>query len=395
MTGHPAMHRAYAAIEAGFDTFLDDLVMLTEVPAPPFGEAARGEAFKTRIAACGMDTVTVDAVGNVVALRRGTGRGKVAIAAHLDTVFPAGTDVTVRREGTRLYAPGVGDDTRGLAAILAVARALDAADVRTEADLLVVADVGEEGLGDLRGVRHLFEAGEHAGTIDAFFSFDGSDMEKLVTGGIGSLRYRIVFRGPGGHSFIDFGRVNPSNALGAVVAELARTPVPDEPRTTFSSSVLGGGSSINAIPEEVFVEVDLRSADPGPLADLDARLRRLVAQAVEEENGRARLSAGMLTAEIVPIGNRPAAPLRENGRVIDETRAAHLEFGFSPRVTASSTDANVPLALDIPSVTLGSGPGAGGVHTLGEWVDVERDGSVRALKAGLSAVLRVAGIAAG
>lgn len=388
----PVFRAAEDLLRSGYHRFVEDIVTLTEIPAPPFAETVRGEAVRGMMAAAGLADVRTDAVGNVLGLRPGRGGGLVAVAAHLDTVFPAGTDVTVRREGTRLYAPGVGDDTRGLAVLLTLARALNAAGVETERDILFVADVGEEGPGDLRGVRHLFGAGEFAGRIDAFFTFDGLTMEDLVTGAIGSRRFRIAFRGPGGHSFLDFGIVNPSFALGHFLSGLATVEASAGLRTTYSASVVGGGTSVNAIPQEIWVEIDLRSADPGEIERLDATMRALVAAAIARENGRDPRGGTPLTAEIVRIGDRPAAVERRSGPVVDEAFAALAAYGFAPRLSSSSTDANIPMSLGIPAVMFGSGPAAGGAHTLGEWIDVAPEAGHRALAAGLAAVLAVAGV---
>ncbi len=394
----PVWRTTERAIDDGYERFVSDIITLTEVPAPPFCEGAKAEAFRTLLAETGLKDIRIDEIGNVIGLRPGRGKGSgeadiVVVAAHLDTVFPAGTDVTVRREGNRLFAPGIGDDTRGLAALLAYLRAIDLADIATERDLLFVANVGEEGPGDLRGMRHLFEKGIFAGRIGAMFTLDCASMEDVVTGAIGSKRYRISFHGPGGHSFLNFGIVNPSNALGGFMGAIAEVDVPSEPRTTFSCSVVGGCTSVNAIPQEVWVEVDLRSADPIVLGRLDEEMRGLVARAVDLENTRNVTSAGQLTADISLIGDRPAAALTSGGLVVDETLAALRAFGITPRIASSSTDANIPLSLGIPAIAIGSGHAAGGFHTLQEWIDVDPGQSKRALAAGLAAVLAVAKVA--
>ena len=389
-----AFRRAEAAIATGFDRFVQDIITLTEIPAPPFQEGVRAESYRAMLTEAGLAEVSLDGEGNVLGLRPGrSGDHVICIAAHLDTVFPPGTDTRVRRDGNRLYAPGVGDDTRGLAVLLALARAMTQAGLETRHDILFVADVGEEGPGDLRGMRHLFQNGAYAGKIAGFFTFDGSDMETLVTGGIGSRRYRVTFSGPGGHSFNDFGIVNPSNALGDFLAGLARVPVPKVPRTTFSASVLGGGTSINAIPQNVWVDVDLRSADPDALAKLDGRMRDIVDNAVAAENARGNTVKGAVVAKFAQVGNRPASAMLTSGPIIDESVAALAAYGFEATFEASSTDANIPLSLGIPAVMFGSGTAAGSAHTLEEWIDVEPEGGIRALAASLAAVVAVAGIA--
>jgi tripeptide aminopeptidase len=392
----PAFRAATDHLRAHHDRLVEEIVALTEIPAPPFAEEARAAAMERLLAEAGLADVGRDAVGNVTGLRRGRGNGSiVAVAAHLDTVFPAGTDVTVRREGTRLLGPGVGDDTRGLAVLLAYARALDVAGIETRHDLLFVADVGEEGRGDLRGIRHLFGEGAYADRIAAFFTLDSPDMEELVTRAVGSRRYRATFRGPGGHSLMAFGTVNPAYALAEVLQGLARIEVPAEPRTTFCASVLGGGTSINAIPEEVWVEVDLRSEAADELARLDAAFRDLVARAVAAENARGSTAAGAIVADLAVIGDRPAGQTAPESPIVTLSEAALRAHGFEPRRAASSTDANVPMSLGIPAVKIGTGGTGGRAHTLDEWIDVEPEASLRGLSASLAAILALAGIGEG
>ena len=378
-------------MRAHHDRLVEEIVTLTEIPAPPFKEEARAAALERMFAEAGLEDVRRDAIGNVTALRRGTGNGSiVAIAAHLDTVFPEGTDVTVRREGTRLYAPGVGDDTRGLAVLLTYARALDAAGIETHHDILFVADVGEEGKGDLRGIRHLFTEGEYRARISAFFTLDSPNMDELVTRAVGSRRYRVTFRGPGGHSFMAFGTVNPAYALAETVQGLSRIEVPAEPRTTFCASVIGGGSSINAIPEEVWVEVDLRSEDAAELARLDAELHGLIGTAVDAENARGSTETGKITAEAERVGDRPAGRTATDTAIVTLSEAALRAYGFEPIRAASSTDANIPMSLGIPAVKIGTGGIGGRAHSLEEWIDVEPEASLRGLSASLAAILGTA-----
>lgn len=389
---HPRFRAAQQALRAGHDRLVEEIVTLTEIPAPPFAEERRAAAYRDMFMAHGLRDVGIDAIGNVTGIRPGKGNGKlICLAAHLDTVFPEGTDTTVRRDGTRLHAPGVGDDTRGLAVLLAIVRALDAAGIMTDADLLFVGDVGEEGKGDLRGIRHLFTGGEYRDRIGAFFSFDGLEMASLVTGAVGSRRYHVAFRGPGGHSLLDFGIVNPAHAMADTVAGLARIKVPALPRTTYSASVFGGGTSINAIPEEVWVEFDLRSESAGELDRLDGDLHRLIATAVEAENARASTAKGAITAHITLIGDRPAGATPPDAPIVRAAMAAISAFGFVPDPHPSSTDANIPMSLGIPAVTIGSGGTGGRMHSLEEWIDVEQELSLRGLYAGLAAVLLLAG----
>jgi acetylornithine deacetylase/succinyl-diaminopimelate desuccinylase-like protein len=384
---------AVATLDADHDRMVADIITLTEIPSPPFGEDVRGAAYLEMLRAHGLEDVERDAVGNAMGLRRGAGNGPlIVVAAHLDTVFPAGTDVKVRREGTKLFAPGVGDDTRSLAVLLAFMRALDAAGIRTTCDILFVGDVGEEGKGDLRGVRHLFHEGKYKDRIKAFFTVDSPEMDNIATGGVGSKRYRVVFRGPGGHSYGAYGIVSPMNAMGFAIAELARVQVPSKPKTTYSASVVGGGTSVNAIPNEVWLEVDLRSEAPAELARLEARMHAILAAAVETENHARSTAQGVVAVEATLIGDRPAGSTSLDTDIVRLSTAALKAHGFNPRHVASSTDANIPMALGIPAIKIGSGGSGGRAHSLEEWIDVDKEPSLRGMAATLTAILAVAGV---
>ncbi|MEI4471981.1 M20/M25/M40 family metallo-hydrolase [Frigidibacter sp. MR17.24] len=387
----PRLQAAFAALEAGHDRFVEEIVELTEIPAPPFKEAVRAAAYLEKFRALGLQDCTIDAEGNVTGLRRGRGNGGLIVAAaHLDTVFPEGTDVTVRREGTKLFAPGVGDDTRGLATLLAFIRALDAGGIETVQDILFVGDVGEEGKGDLRGIRHLFTASAHKDRIEGFFSFDGIHTADLVTSAVGSLRHRVTFSGPGGHSLNAFGTANPGYALGAFLQGMAGLEVPAEPLTTFSAAVFGGGTSINAIPEEAFVEIDLRSVSGTELARLDARVHEIAEAAAAAETARA--TTGRIGVSWRALGNRPAGETAPGTRLRAVSEAAIRALGFELSVKASSTDANIPMSLGIPAVTVGTGGDGGRAHSLEEWIDVAEGPSLQGQKAGLLALVGAAGI---
>ena len=389
----PQYRRAVETLDREHDRTVADIIALTQIPSPPFGEAARAQAYLDLLRAHGLDEVEMDAIGNVMGIRRGAGNGPmIAVAAHLDTVFPAGTDVTVRREGTKLFAPGVGDDTRSLAVLLAYIRALDAAGIRTHSDLLFVGDVGEEGLGDLRGVRHLFTAGKYRDRISAFFTVDSPDIETIAVGGIGSKRYHVTFRGPGGHSFGAFGIVNPMYAMAQAMLELSRTHVPATPKTTFSASVTGGGTSINSIPNEVWLDVDLRSQSVDELFRLEARFHAIVEQAVAAENHARATDTGMITAELKLVGDRPAGATAMDSDIVKLSTAAIAAHGFKPHHEFSSTDANIPMSVGIPAIKIGSGGSGGRGHSLDEWIDVEQTASVRGMAAGLTAILSIAGV---
>ncbi|MCW3477061.1 M20/M25/M40 family metallo-hydrolase [Limobrevibacterium gyesilva] len=390
----PAYRRAADTLAAEHDRTVEDIVTLTQIPSPPFGEEQRAQAYLEMLRAHGLDDVEMDGIGNVMGIRRGTGNGPMlVVAAHLDTVFPAGTDVTVRREGTKLFAPGVGDDTRSLAVLLAYMRAMDAAGIRTQSDILFVGDVGEEGLGDLRGVRHLFTEGKYRDRIKAFITVDSPDLDTIAVGGIGSKRYRVTFRGPGGHSFGAFGIVNPMYAMAQAMVELAKTQVPAKPKTTYAATVTGGGTSINAIPNEVWMDVDLRSQSADELARLETRFQAIVQQAVETENNARDTRAGRVSAELKLVGDRPAGATDMDSDLVRLATAAITAHGFAPRHEFSSTDANIPMSLGIPAIKIGSGGTGGRAHSLEEWIDVEKTNSVQGMTAGLTTILAVAGIA--
>ncbi len=338
LLAHPRVAAARVHLRAGHNRMVEEIVTLTEIPAPPFAEAARAAAYLDMMRDAGLADCTLDGIGNATGLVRGAKReAAVVVAAHLDTVFPAGTDVTVRREGTRLFAPGVGDDTRGFAVNLAIMRAITAAGIVPRRDILFVGDVGEEGAGDLRGIRHLLTEGPHAGRVGAFFTVDGLDSGNLVTEAVGSLRYRVRFTGPGGHSWLDFGTVNPANALGAFAAGLAELSLPQTPPTTCSMTRMGGGTSVNTIPEEVWVDLDLRSVSAEALDRLDAEMRALAETAVAAEN--ARNGNGQVAVHLDKIGNRPAGRTPPDASIVADTVAALGALGFTPRLGASSTDA--------------------------------------------------------
>lgn len=380
--------KACEVMRAEHERMVADIVTLTEIPSPPFAEERRASAYLEMLRAHGLEEVSQDEVGNVMGLRRGFGNGDIlVVAAHLDTVFPAGTDVRVRREGTRLFAPGVGDDTRSLAVNLAFLRAMDAAGIRTRHDILFVGDVGEEGLGDLRGIRHLFAHYPKRERIRAFFTVDSPDVDRIVTGGIGSRRYRVTFRGPGGHSFAAFGLVNPMYAMADAARALAAIKVPREPVTTHCVSVVGGGTSINAIPETVTMEVDLRSASAEQLGRLEKRFLEGVEQAVAAENAARE---GTIVAELVQVGDRPAGHTPNGAPIARLASAAVAAEGYAPSFEWSSTDANIPMSLGIPALRIGSGGTGGRAHSLEEWIDVEIESSLRGMRASLATILAVA-----
>lgn len=348
---------------------IEEQIALCQIPAPPFKEAARAEDFRRRMVALGLRNVRIDAEGNVIGERPGEPGGPtVVISGHLDTVFPEGTDVTVKREGTVLRAPGIGDDCRGLAVVLATARALDAAKVRTRGTVLFVGTVGEEGEGNLRGVRHLFGT-ELKGRVDYFVSVDGTGIG-VTKDAVGSHRYRITYKGPGGHSYGAFGMPNPMHALGRAIAKIADFQVPADPKVTFSVGVVEGGTSVNSIAASASMLVDMRSVDPAALQALDARFQQAVQGALAEENARWR-SDVKLTVQVDTAGIRPAGAQPADAPVVRAALDAARSLGLQAPVGASSTDANIPINLGIPAVTIDGGGDGGGAHALDEWFDTK------------------------
>lgn len=346
---------------------IEEQVSLCQIPAPPFKEARRAEAFRARLQALGLRNVRIDAEGNVIGERPGDpGQPTVVLSGHLDTVFPEGTDVTVKREGTVLRGPGIGDDCRGLAVVLAVARALDAAKVRTRGTILFVGTVGEEGQGDLRGVRHLFGK-ELKDRVGYFISVDGTGLG-VTKDAVGSRRYRVTYKGPGGHSYGDFGMPNPMHALGRAIARIADFQVPTDPKVTFNVGVVEGGTSVNSIASRASMQVDMRSVDPAALQRVDAEFRRAVQEALAAENARWR-SDVRLTVEVDSIGVRPAGRQPESAPIVRAAVEAGRSLGFTPETGASSTDANIAISLGIPAVTIDGGGRGGGSHSVGEWFD--------------------------
>jgi tripeptide aminopeptidase len=371
----PAVAEAFRIIEALEEPSIADLIRLTEIPAPPFMEEARALAYADMLRAAGADSVWIDGAGNVLALRRGREGGRtVALDGHLDTVFPPDVDVTVRMRGDTLYAPGIGDDTRGLIVVRNVLRAMAEAGIRPRDDLLFVGTVGEEGLGDLRGVKHLFGpdgAGSgDAPRIDAFISVDGGDERRVKTQAVGSHRFRVTYRGPGGHSWGAFGTANPHHALARAIDRLAETALPftasAQERTTFNVGRIGGGTSVNSIAYESWMEVDLRSLDPAMLAGLDSLLHDAVRHGLEAGNA-ARTRGPKLEVEVERVGMRPAAVADLESPLIQRALAATAHLGIEPATGSGSTNANIPMALGVPSTTIGRGGRGGGAHSLDEW----------------------------
>jgi tripeptide aminopeptidase len=366
----PEVARALAFVDRDGERVTRELVEICEIEAPPFGEEARGAWFLSRFEELGLADARRDDVGNVVAVRPGAGRSPlVVISAHLDTIFPPGTDCRVRARGPRLCAPGIADDSVGLAALLAAARALDAGGVVTEGSILFLATVGEEGEGDLRGVRHFFSDPETAASVSAFVSLDGPGVERVTHRALGSRRYAVTLAGPGGHSWGDFGIVNPVHALGRAIARLASYPVPIEPRTTFNVGHVSGGSSVNTIAEEASMRVDLRSTSAVELARVEGFFKQAVADAVAEENRLHAPSGTTIEARVEAIGSRPSGETPEDAFLVRAVVEASRAVGIRTQFDCSSTDSNVPISLGIPAVTIGAGGTSANTHSTAEWYD--------------------------
>jgi acetylornithine deacetylase/succinyl-diaminopimelate desuccinylase-like protein len=390
---HPAVARALALLESEDALTMADLVELTQIPAPPFSEEVRGLRFLERLRELGVDSAWIDAEGNVLGLRRGVGSGEViALTGHLDTVFPEGTDVAVRESGDTLFAPGIADDTRGLAALLAILRALNHADVQTAGDILFVATVGEEGLGDLRGVKHLFRDG--GPRIDAFVSIDGAGHSNLTHQGLGSHRYRVTVTGPGGHSWGAFGLANPAHALGRAISyfEVAADAITRSgPRTSYNVGRIGGGTSVNSIPFEVWMEVDMRSESVESLARVDEVFQVAMRRGVAEVSDNRR-DGEALSLTVDRIGLRPSGEVAVESPFIQRGIAVSRYLGIDPSLRRGSTDSNIPISMGIPAMTIGGGGVGFRAHSLAEGF-VNTDGPLGIQRALLITVVQ-AGVGA-
>lgn len=362
----PAMKTALAAAKATEAQTIADQIRFCEIPAPPFKEGARGAELKRVFQDLGLQNVSVDKVGNVLGEYRGAApRPHVIMAAHLDTVFPEDTNVKVTRDGATLRGPGIGDDCRGLAVLVAVAREMKKANVQPQGTITFVADVGEEGLGDLRGMKQLFNE-TLKDQVDRFVSIDGTGIH-VTNVAVGSHRYRVTFKGPGGHSFGAFGMVNPIGAMGRAIAKIDEIQVPKQPKTTFNVGRVGGGTSVNSIPFEGWMEVDMRSSDPASLAAVDAMFHKAVDSAVAEENQR--WGRGTITAVKDLVGDRPAGSTPENSQIVRTGLATATALGFNANLGEGSTDSNLPMSLKIPAITIGGGGRGSNAHALNESFD--------------------------
>ncbi len=362
------------------------------IPAPPFEERQRADCLRSRFAELGLENVQVDAVGNVLGVRAGSDPNEklVAVTAHIDTVFAPGTPLNVRSEGDRLYGPGISDNGAGIAGLLGLISALRSAKVRHFSGLLFVGNVGEEGEGDLRGMRHIFCESSWKDRIGATLVLDGATTDTIVTQALGSRRFQVTITGPGGHSWSDFGAPNPIIVLARAIARFSRTELPAEPKISTNVGVISGGTSVNSIPESASMRVDIRSASPEEIERVERALREAVAEAAAEYPKRARNGSKGIGYEIQLIGCRPAAELDPNARILQVIRAVDAHLGNRARLHRASTDANIPLSLGREAISIGAGGCGGGAHTLQEWYDpAERD---LGLKRVLLAVLALAGV---
>ena len=363
----PACARALAWIDTSSAWLTDQQIHLTEIPAPEFKEAPRAEYLKKLFEAAGLK-VQLDKIGNVIAERPGSDANSIILlAAHLDTVFPAGTDVKVKRHGNRLTAPGVADNGAGLAALAGLVRALSESRISTTKTIVLAGDVGEEGEGNLRGIRALVES--YGSRIAAVIAVDGASTEHITTQGIASHRFEIAITGPGGHSWSDFGAPNPITALSRGIVKFSAVPVPDDPRSSYNFGMIEGGTSVNSIPSRAAVKVDLRSEAEAEVNKMERALRDAMQSGAREEMAAAHDENETLRVIVRSLGSRPAGKLPDNAPLLETLRNVDRFLGNRSRLERSSTDANIPLSLNIPAVSLGGGGKGGGSHTTAEWYD--------------------------
>ncbi|MGV3678274.1 MAG: M20/M25/M40 family metallo-hydrolase [Acidovorax sp.] len=363
----PQIQKLLEAVKADHERATGDLKMLTEIEAPPFKEQKRAEAFLARMKALGLTNAAIDAEGNVVGVRKGTGQGpKLVISAHMDTVFPAGTDVKVKERDGRLYAPGISDNTRGLAVLLSWLKVLNDHRIATVGDLVFVGNVGEEELGNLRGMKHLFA--EHL-DIDGLVALEPAPDGTVLMQGTGSHRHEVSFKGPGGHSFAAFGQVPSAiHGMGRAIAKISEIRTPATPKTTFTVGTVGGGTSVNTIAPDARMAVDIRSDAMEPLLATEKQVLAAVDEAVAEENKR--WGVNTLSASTKLIGDRPGGRTPVDSILVEAAVRANTAFGHKTVLSGASTDANVPMSLGIPAIVIGGGGKTGGFHALSEWIDL-------------------------
>lgn len=368
---------------------------MARIPAPPFGESARAAWLSERFREVGLDDVRIDDVGNVFGTHPGIGRRYVALSAHIDTVFPANTPLNIRQQGSRLYGPGVSDNGAGVVAMLGVAALLRAVRLRHSLPFVFIGNVGEEGEGDLRGMRHIFSTPRWKDSIAYSLVLDGAGADTIVAEALGSRRFEVIVRGPGGHSWSDFGAPNPIVVLAKAIEMFTATPVPTTPKTTFNIGVIRGGTSVNSIPESASMKVDIRSTSMTEMERLEQSLRLALNRAVEDETMAAEMRSSSqkrpgVSCEVVVIGNRPAGELAPGARILQVVRAVDAQLANAAQIQRASTDANIPLSLGREAVAIGGGGSGGGAHTLQEWFD--SNGRELGLKRILLTMLALAGV---
>ncbi len=367
----PAVAKALAWIRANDQATLDKQVQIAEIPAPTFHETERAKFMQAEFLRVGLKDVEIDAQGNVLGWRPGRSERTLVIAAHLDISFAPGVNTKVRKEGKRWHGPGLADDSRGLAAILAIVEAMNVAGLETQRSLLFVANVGEEGLGDLNGVRYLFQKGPHRNRLDAFISIDGTNPARITNGGVGVKRYRVTFKSPGGHSYGNFGRPSAAHAMGRAIGKLADMDVPAKPKTTYNVGRVSGGTAVNAIAEETWMEVDLRSESLSELDKIEVKLFEAIRTSVEEENARRAASGVKVTSDSKLVSNRPGGLTADTSPLVKAAQWAAVATGHEPTLGYGSTDSNLPISLGIPAVTMGGGGKSDNHHSLDEWFEPE------------------------
>jgi tripeptide aminopeptidase len=396
LAASPEVRSAYNWFRTQEPQLLQWQMEMARIAAPPFGESARGAWLQERFREIGLDDVRIDDVGNVFGIHPGFGRRYVALSAHIDTVFPANTPLNIRQQGSRIYGPGVSDNGAGVVAMLAIAALLRSVRVRHALPFVFIGNVGEEGEGDLRGMRHIFATPRWKESIAYTLVLDGAGSDTIVGEALGSRRFEVIVRGPGGHSWSDFGAPNPIVILAKAIETFSATTVPSIPKTTFNIGVIRGGTSVNSIPESASMKVDIRSTSMAEMERLEHSLRRALNRAVEDESMASEMRSSAqrrpsgVNCEVVVIGNRPAGELQSGARILQAVRAVDAQLSNAAHVQRASTDANVPLSLGLEAVAIGGGGSGGGAHTLQEWFD--SNGRELALKRILLTMLALAGV---
>jgi tripeptide aminopeptidase len=364
-----SVHAAFAWFRAHARELEDIQLEVTAIPAPPWGEAARSQWLKARFEGLGLSEVHEDELGNVFGIRSGTDANApfFALSAHLDTVFPAEASIAVDREGSKLFGPGISDNGSGITALLGIAGALRDSGIVNSSPILFIGNVGEEGEGNLRGMRHIFQQPKWLESIGGLVVLDGAGTDTIIAEGLGSRRYEIIVRGRGGHSWSDFGMANPIVALARIIDRFSQTTVPSAPKTTYNIGIVQGGTSVNSIPQSATMRVDTRSSSVEQLDRLERALREAVKEGTAAANGRKKQDA--LVSEVQVIGDRPAADLANDSHLLKAVRAVDVHLNNSSRVQRASTDANIPLSLGREAIAIGAGGSGGGAHTMNEWYD--------------------------